>query len=79
MIYILAGNFEEASCWARQNKVPYGEWRYIYDANQLYGLMGGQFIRIGSWIERRNALEIRNILIERGFSEVSPSIFSKEV
>lgn len=70
MIFILAGTFEEARDWARENSVPDVEWRFIDKPGTLNGWRRQPFVRVGTYANRPDALYIFDSLKIRHFKHI---------
>jgi len=70
MIYILAGNGQQASEWQRENKLDSRTCRYIRDEYILRGVKGPiEIVKVGTWYERGDLKEIEEQLTLYGFVE----------
>jgi hypothetical protein len=68
LLFVLAGNAEQAHDWQRTHNIP--SIRYVMDLTNLLGFYEQYYIRVGTWFDRVDIDAIENYLRERGFVEV---------
>ena len=61
MLYIIAGNAEQARLFARKNEIV--EYTYIANAESVVGKCIENYIKIGTWYERQDIDEIEKALL----------------
>lgn len=65
MIFIAAGNIDQALNHARINLLKKGEWRYVESLQTVRGVTGHMHI-VGTFWDRRDADEIYRCALHRG-------------
>lgn len=73
---VFAGDYKQAALFAKENSLRPQDFFYLSDPDQLRGLEGPlrnrdsryRFQVYGSWWNRRDAEQIRQIAIAQGFS-----------
>lgn len=65
MIFLLAGNREQATHWARKNKLPLNGWRYLSGSEQIRGWWEPVVWRLGTWYLRADLGKIELALLSR--------------
>ncbi len=81
MIYII-GPASEAVAFAHTNSIPYGEFRVLFKANQLRGVIGktSTIILLGSWKASHNEREmydIETVAAERNFNYIAEKEYTQ--
>lgn len=64
MIYILAGNREQAMVYAKTHR--FKQWRYISGAYCLRGIGKFKFVKVGAWWNHHQLDEINDMLLRDG-------------
>ena len=56
--YIVAGNYDQYSQWIKERGLSSSDWVCVFDTNDIRGVRnpGGRFI--GTWYERKDAMDI---------------------
>jgi len=65
MIFIFAGNFQQAKDYARSISMSPDDWVYLSNSYKLCGTRGSTVIRIGTWDRRSDAEQMNSMIIER--------------
>lgn len=52
--YILAGTFDQACAWAREN-LPDGAWSYVYEGRPIVRDAKSALECVGTWRDRKDA------------------------
>ena len=68
-IYILAGRYDQAIQYARQNDIPKDKIRYIYSDQNLRGIdgKGKEIIAYGTFFDRNDWIYLMDLAEARGF------------
>jgi hypothetical protein len=69
--FIFAGTYQQARDWMRVNNKNPNDWVYINSAERLRGYENCNYIRYGTWYERKDSWEIEEMLASRGFKEIT--------
>ncbi len=67
MIYIVAGNFEEARRYADNNKISACFFRYICQPDTIRGLKHQSVVCIGTYAQRADIKEMMAMIHDREF------------
>lgn len=65
MIYIAAGNIDQAVTHARRNLLKKDQWRYVESLQTVRGVTGHLHI-VGTFWDRRDAEQIYQCALHRG-------------
>jgi hypothetical protein len=65
MVFIVAGNIEQARAHAFARGLKPGSWMYVTGVNALYGRDVDEYLLVGTWAERRDIVEILRMLDQR--------------
>lgn len=58
MHYIIAGTAEQAMAYANSINLGRSTWRYVYSAQQIYGIRDAHIHYAGEWRGRKDFLEL---------------------
>jgi hypothetical protein len=53
-IYVLAGTHAQSEYWRRRSGYNKRDWRYLNDPRQLAGAQRPNYVRIGTWYDRKD-------------------------
>jgi hypothetical protein len=53
-IYVLAGNHGQSEYWRRRSGYSKRDWRYLNHPRQLAGTWRPNYVRIGTWYDRKD-------------------------
>ena len=68
-IYILAGSQNQASYFAKGKSLHPQNWSFLHKGDQLRGIRGEHYIRVGRWNLLRNIEDIERMILEREMIE----------
>ncbi len=58
-VYIVAGNFDQAKSYARENSLRKTSWVYVANSQTLRGCHGADIRTCGTWQMRPDAVELQ--------------------
>jgi len=70
VIYIIAGNYEQAKYHANEKGYSVGEWRYVFGPHEMMRLRDVKFITCGTWRHRKDVRDIEDNIHAFGWSEI---------
>ena len=65
MIYICAGNEQEASYYARKRGIPPRKWRYMHDHGSLAGIIQCTVLLVGGWMIKHDERSTKEFIQAR--------------
>jgi hypothetical protein len=75
MIYVFAGTAHQAHQWMRDNNRSPKDARYIDRTDRLRGIERGlEFVRVGTWYDRKDGREIEHALAARDAVELPSNV-----
>lgn len=63
-ILLLAGNYDQARTYARENNLSIGQWVYVVDADRIRGITNPDVRRIGTYYKRNDIREIEYVIAQ---------------
>ncbi len=61
MVYIVAGNYQQARLWAKEHHCPKEGFKYVWDPSVLEGAQG-HVVFCGTWTRHPRVWEIRDMV-----------------